>query len=87
MTKLRVGAIWLILGFFSALILIPLVFMATASFMRAIDIMKMPYNWIPREFFFENYIRAFAGNDNKYTYLRSNSPFTPETHHQGKQSR
>ncbi len=63
--------IWFILIASCLLVVIPLLFMVTASFMRAIDVMKMPYRWIPNPVHAQNYFRAIAGNDNSYIYLRN----------------
>jgi multiple sugar transport system permease protein len=54
-----------------ALVLVPLVFMAGASFMPAIDIMQMPYRWVPETWKPANYLRALAGNDGQWMYLRN----------------
>ncbi len=48
-----------------------LAFMAGASFMPALDIMKMPYRWIPETWKPANYLRALAGNDGNWMYLRN----------------
>jgi multiple sugar transport system permease protein len=61
----------LILGIASCLVLVPLLFMAGASFMPAIDIMHMPYRWIPDTWQPSNYLRALAGNDGAWMYLRN----------------
>jgi len=53
------------------LVLVPLAFMAGASLMPALDIMKMPYRWIPETWKPENYLRALAGNDGNWMYLRN----------------
>jgi len=63
--------IWFILIASCILVVIPLLFMVTASFMRAIDVMKMPYRWIPNPIHAQNYFRAIAGNDNSFIYLRN----------------
>lgn len=63
--------IWIFLILFCAVVLVPLLFMFTASFMKAIDIMKIPYSWIPREWHFQNYFKAIAGNDGSFMYLRN----------------
>jgi multiple sugar transport system permease protein len=52
-------------------ILAPLVFMLTASFMPARDIISMPYPWVPRSFSTENFLKAIAGNDRTYLFFRS----------------
>lgn len=62
---------WAILGGFSLLVLVPLVFMAGSSLMDAIAIMKMPYDWVPRQWKWSNYYRALAGNDGTWMYLRN----------------
>jgi len=54
-----------------ALVLVPLVFMAGASLMPAVDIMKMPYRWIPETWKPANYLQALAGNDGSWMYLRN----------------
>ncbi|MBQ7159566.1 MAG: carbohydrate ABC transporter permease [Treponema sp.] len=63
--------IWAVLIASCVLVVIPLVFMVTASFMRAIDVMKMPYRWIPHPIHIQNFFHAIAGNDNSYIYLRN----------------
>lgn len=54
-----------------ALVLVPLAFMASASLMPAIDIMRMPYRWIPESWKPANYLQALAGNDGSWMYLRN----------------
>jgi multiple sugar transport system permease protein len=54
-----------------ALVLVPLAFMLGSSFMPAIDIMRMPYRWIPEVWKPSNYLRALAGNDGSWMYLRN----------------
>ena len=63
--------IWISLLGFAAIVLVPLVFMFTASFMPSNEIMKMPYPWIPSEFRWQNYWQAIRGNDGKFLFLRS----------------
>lgn len=53
------------------LVLVPLAFMAGASFMPALDILAMPYRWIPETWKPANYLRALAGNDGNWMYLRN----------------
>ncbi|MBQ3825653.1 MAG: carbohydrate ABC transporter permease [Spirochaetaceae bacterium] len=64
-------AVFVFLIFSCFLTVIPLLFMLTASFMRAIDIMKMPYRWIPNPVHFRNFYNAIAGNDKSFIYLRN----------------
>ena len=47
-------------------ILAPLAFMITAAFMPARDIISMPYPWIPRSLYTQNFLKAIAGNDRSY---------------------
>ncbi|MDD4903218.1 MAG: carbohydrate ABC transporter permease [Candidatus Bipolaricaulis sp.] len=52
-------------------VLAPLVFMLTAAFMPARDVMSMPYPWIPRSLYWQNFWQAIRGNDGKFMYARS----------------
>lgn len=52
-------------------VLIPLAFMFTASFMPALDITTMPYRWIPRHIEWSNFYKALAGNDGRFTFIRN----------------
>jgi multiple sugar transport system permease protein len=60
-----------ILAALLAFILAPLVFMLTASFMSARDIISMPYPWVPKSFYTQNFLKAIAGNDRTYLFFRS----------------
>lgn len=51
--------------------LLPLAFMITASFMPRSDIMAIPYPWMPRSPNVENYMKALAGTDGSWMYLRN----------------
>ena len=63
--------IWTLLILAAAYILTPFVFMFTASIMPATDIMKMPYRWIPKGLYWENYWQGIRGNDGSFIYLRN----------------
>jgi multiple sugar transport system permease protein len=63
--------IWTFLIIAAAYILAPFVFMFTASVMPAADIMKMPYRWIPKGFYWQNYWQGIRGNDGSFIYLRN----------------
>jgi multiple sugar transport system permease protein len=63
--------VWLFLIIAAIYILAPLVFMFTASVMPAGDIMKMPYRWIPKGFYWQNYWQGIRGNDGSFIYLRN----------------
>ena len=63
--------VWIFLIIAAIYILAPLVFMFTASVMPAGDIMKMPYRWIPKGFYWQNYWQGIRGNDGSFIYLRN----------------
>ncbi len=63
--------IWVFLTVCCLVTVIPLVFMVSASFMRAIEIMKMPYRWIPNPVHVQNFFNAIAGADRSFIYLRN----------------
>ncbi|OHD72622.1 MAG: ABC transporter permease [Spirochaetes bacterium RBG_13_68_11] len=52
-------------------IIAPLAFMVTASFMPARDIITMPYPWVPKSFYTQNFLKAIAGNTRTYLFFRS----------------
>ncbi|MGC9771115.1 carbohydrate ABC transporter permease [Fervidobacterium islandicum] len=64
-------AIWFFLIGFAVFVLIPVVFMFTASLMPARDIMSIPYPWIPRTLHIQNFWQAIRGNDGKFLFPRS----------------
>ncbi|WP_428771842.1 carbohydrate ABC transporter permease [Treponema sp. HNW] len=55
----------------AVLILMPLLFMITASFMPASDITSIPYRWIPKKIHWYNFYRALAGNDGNFVFIRN----------------
>jgi len=63
--------IWILLIIAAAYILAPFVFMFTSSVMPANDIMKMPYRWLPKGFYWQNYWQGIRGNDGSFIYLRN----------------
>lgn len=62
---------WLLLGLLLIYILGPLVFMVTASFMPAQDITRIPYPWIPKTLYWQNYWKAIRGNDGRFFFVRN----------------
>lgn len=62
---------WTFLIIAAVYILAPFVFMFTASVMPAGDIMKMPYRWIPKGIYWQNYWQGIRGNDGSFIYLRN----------------
>jgi len=65
------GFIWIFLIGTAAFILAPLVFMFTASVMPASDVMKMPFPWIPKGIYWQNYWQGIRGNDGSFIYIRN----------------
>ncbi|MDD3655674.1 MAG: carbohydrate ABC transporter permease [Atribacterota bacterium] len=63
--------IWLFLIVTAAFILAPLVFMFAASVMPASDVMKMPFPWIPKGIYWQNYWQGIRGNDGSFIYIRN----------------
>ncbi len=63
--------IWLFLIIFAVIILTPLVFMFAASIMPASDVMKMPFPWIPKGIYWQNYWHGIRGNDGSFMYIRN----------------
>jgi len=49
----------------------PLLFMLTAAFMPARDIISMPYPWLPKTFYPQNFLKAIAGNDGSYMFFQT----------------
>jgi len=62
-------AMKLILAAVAFLVLVPLVFMATASAMPSHEITYMPYRWIASRFEWRNFYKAVAGNDGNFVFL------------------
>ncbi|MBJ2357006.1 carbohydrate ABC transporter permease [Sphaerochaeta sp. S2] len=73
--------IWLILTLMLLFTLTPIIFMISASMMERTQIMRMPFSWIPESFNSENFIKAVAGNDQTFIFVRnlSNSLFVSVT--------
>ncbi|WP_406607413.1 carbohydrate ABC transporter permease [Candidatus Infernicultor aquiphilus] len=63
--------IWAFLILAALFILAPTIFMFTASLMPANDILKMPYRWIPKSFYWQNYWQGIRGNDGSFIYIRN----------------
>ncbi|AKI97059.1 carbohydrate ABC transporter permease [Kosmotoga pacifica] len=63
--------IWIFLIGFATIILAPLVFMFTASLMPSSDVMRLPYPWIPKTFYWQNFWQAIRGNDGSFIYIRN----------------
>jgi len=60
-----------VLGAALIFILAPLVFMVTASFMPSRDIISMPYPWVPKSLYLQNFVKAIAGYNGSYMFFRS----------------
>lgn len=63
--------IWLVLIAALLFIVLPLLFMFSASAQPAKDILKMPYPWIPRGFYWQNFWQAIRGNDGSFIFPRN----------------
>ncbi|MGE4467533.1 carbohydrate ABC transporter permease [Sphaerochaeta sp.] len=72
---------YLILALMLLFTLTPILFMISASMMERTQIMRMPFSWIPESFNGENFIKAVAGNDQTFIFVRnlSNSLFVSIT--------
>jgi ABC-type glycerol-3-phosphate transport system permease component len=53
--------IWLFLIMVCVFVVTPLLFMFSASFMPAIDIMKLPYPWVSDHVHWQNYWNGLRG--------------------------
>jgi multiple sugar transport system permease protein len=60
-----------ILAVMAALLLLPLLFMLTAAFMPAREIVRMPYRWIASKAEWSNFYKAIAGNDGNFVFIRN----------------
>jgi multiple sugar transport system permease protein len=63
--------VWILLLTLLVFTVAPLVFMFTASMMQKNQILRMPYSWIPKPFFFQNYLQALRGNDGSWIFPRN----------------
>ena len=63
--------IWAFLVISALFVLAPTLFMFTASFMPANDILKMPYRWIPKSFYWQNFWQGIRGNNGSFIYVRN----------------
>ncbi len=71
--------VWILLILVLGFTVLPIVFMLSASFMDAKQILAMPFSWIPsRDFFtssdrtfFTNFIKAVLGNNNNAIFFRT----------------
>ncbi len=68
---LAAGARYAMLVVLLVFILAPFAFMITASFMPMRDIITMPYQWLPKTFYTQNFVKAIAGNTRTYLFFRS----------------
>ena len=61
----------LFLALVALAVLLPMLFMITASFMPSIEIRVMPYRWIPSHVQWSNFYKAIAGNDGQFMFIRN----------------
>ena len=63
--------IWMFLIGACILILVPLVFMFTASAMPARHILRLPYPWIPEGFYWPNFWSGLRGPEGTFIFIRN----------------
>jgi multiple sugar transport system permease protein len=63
--------IWVFLLVMLVFTVVPLVFMFTASLMQKNQILRMPYSWVPRPFYPQNFLQALRGNDGSWIFPRN----------------
>ncbi len=63
--------IWIVLAAMLLFTLTPIAFMVSASMMERNQIMRMPFSWIPESFNSENFVKAVAGNDQSFIFIRN----------------
>ena len=63
--------VWLLLLAMLFFTVVPLVFMVSASFMQKMQILRMPYSWMPRPFYPHNFYQALRGNDGSWIFPRN----------------
>lgn len=64
-------AITVLLILVSLVVMVPLLFMTTASFMPSQEITRMPYRWISSKLEWLNFYKAVAGNDGNFVFVRN----------------
>ena len=69
--KAFTALIWLLLIGACILILVPLLFMFTASAMPARDILRLPYPWIPDGFYWQNFWNGLRGPEGTFIFIRN----------------
>ncbi len=69
--KLTDIIIWLLLIIACLFVVTPLLFMVTASFLPAIDIMKLPYPWFGDHLHWQNYWNGLKGPDGSFIFVRN----------------
>nr|WP_319474421.1 carbohydrate ABC transporter permease [uncultured Sphaerochaeta sp.] len=63
--------IWIVLAAMLLFTLTPIAFMISASMMERNQIMAMPFSWIPKGFHAPNFVKAVAGNDQTFIFVRN----------------
>lgn len=62
---------FIILVSFAILIFLPIIFMLISSVKHPNDVFELPFRWIPKRYYFSNFLQAIAGNDGKYYFIRN----------------
>ncbi|MDR0814124.1 MAG: carbohydrate ABC transporter permease [Bacteroidales bacterium] len=70
-TKIGDVLIKVFLAAMALVVLLPLLFMATAAFMPSLEIVRMPYRWIASRIEWSNFYKAVAGNDGNFIFIRN----------------
>ena len=63
--------VWLLLLIMLFFTVVPLIFMFSASLMQKMQILRMPYSWLPRPFYPHNFYQALRGNDGSWIFPRN----------------
>lgn len=69
--KLANVLVWLLLILACLFVVTPLLFMVTASFLPAINIMKLPYPWFGDHLHWQNYWNGLKGPDGSFIFVRN----------------
>lgn len=69
--KFFTALMWLFLIGSCLLVMLPLIFMFTASAMPAREIMRLPYPWIPKGIHWSNFVNALRGPEGDYIFIRN----------------
>ena len=63
--------VWVLLIAMLFFTVVPIFFMFTAALMQRMQILRMPYSWIPRPLYPHNFYQALRGNDGSWIFPRN----------------